>query len=84
MSPNAVSFDVQALVSRVKQWLAEGKDVRVFATRPAVRGFPMIEMRDDRDVEVVTSAGVIRETGASAVNHSPAVNHSRTAVPASR
>jgi hypothetical protein len=64
MSRNAVSFDVQALVSRVKQWLAEGKDVRVFATRPAVRGFPMIEMRDDRDVEVVTSA-TLRGSGAT-------------------
>jgi hypothetical protein len=62
MSHNAVSFDLQALVSRVKQWLAEGKDVRVCATRPAVRGFPMIDMRDDRAVEVVSSAGIIRES----------------------
>jgi hypothetical protein len=54
-------FDVEAVVARVKQWLAEGKDVRLVATRAAVRDFPMIEMRNGGGVEVITRAGIIRE-----------------------
>ncbi len=61
MSDKGVSIDLQALVARVKQWLAEGKDVRLFATRQAIRDFPMIEMRDGRSIEVITSAGIIRD-----------------------
>jgi hypothetical protein len=58
-------IDIDAVVARVQQWLAEGKDIRIFAARAAVKDFPMIEMWDGQGVQVITRAGTMQEGVAS-------------------
>jgi len=63
--------DLEPMVTRVRKWLAEGKDVRVVAKRRAVDGFPMIEIWGDGGVEVLTRAGAIRENRVAVAEPSP-------------
>jgi len=53
--------DVEAVAARVRQWLAEGRDVRLSAVPAVCPGFPLIELWDADGVEVVTEAGAIAE-----------------------
>ena len=54
-------IDVNAVAARVADWLAQGKDVRLVAVPRAIPEFPLIEMWDGRDVEVLTGEGAFRE-----------------------
>jgi len=53
-------LSLERVVAQIRQWLAEGKDVRLSPAPARVAGFPMIEMRDTTTVEVVTRAGATR------------------------
>lgn len=55
------SMDMRMVVARVRRWLAEGKDVRVFAVPRACQDFPLIELWDRQNVELITRNGIVRE-----------------------
>jgi len=81
MGPDRIGEPVPAMLDRVKRWIEEGKDVRIFTARamipdqiPAVIGwcklhlgvelpvtcrkdFGMVELWDDRCVQVETNTG---------------------------
>jgi hypothetical protein len=58
---DAHHIDVNAVAARVADWLADGKDVRLVAVPRAIPEFPLIEMWNGPDVEVLTNAGAFRE-----------------------
>ncbi len=54
-------IDVDAIARRLRQWLADGKDVRVFAVDAAIPACPMVEMWDQGSVQVLTPRWTVEE-----------------------
>ena len=80
--PDTIGDPVPRMLARVKQWLSDGKDVRIFTARASakeqippvkawskkwlgvelevtnVKDFAMIELWDDRAIQVIANTGV--------------------------
>ena len=82
IGPNNIGEPVPKMLARVKKWLSEGKDVRIFTARAYipeqvppvkawtkkwlgvelevtnVKDFAMIELWNDRAIQIITNTGL--------------------------